>query len=164
MFDAALVAARQAALDRLTLLLNHVLADEPQALQRLAQHAGRTFDVEAADWPSLLPAPRPVRWAITRAGLLELTDESVSGTLRASVRTRDLARWLDALQPGVRPPIEIEGDSPLAPDLEWVMTHVRWDLAEDLARLIGDPPAHQLTRLASSGLQALRRFVGPEPR
>lgn len=161
MFDAASAAARQAALDRLTLLLNHVLATEPQAMRLLAPHAGRTIDAEAAGWPSFLPAPRSVRWVITRAGLLELAEASVaSDGLRARIRMGDLRRWLDALQPGARPPIEIEGASSLAGDFDWILTNVRWDIADDLARLIGDAPAHQLARMASSGVQALRRFVG----
>lgn len=161
MFDGPLDAFRRASLDRLTLLFNHLLAAEPQAMRRLAPHAGRTIDVEAADWPPLLPTPSAVRWSITRAGLLELSDASAAADgPRARVRMLELRRWLDALQPGTRPPIEVEGDSPLAADLDWVLTNVRWDVADDLARVVGDAPAHQLVRIADSGVQALRRLVG----
>ncbi|MCL5742231.1 MAG: hypothetical protein M1430_15610, partial [Betaproteobacteria bacterium] len=36
----------------------------------------------------------------------------------------------------------------------------RWDLEEDVARLIGDAPAHTLGKVARKAAQALRQFVG----
>src|SRR3989344_429854 len=38
--------------------------------------------------------------------------------------------------------------------------HVRWDVEEDLARVIGDAPAHTVAQVASRAAQALRQFVG----
>jgi len=38
--------------------------------------------------------------------------------------------------------------------------HLRWDIEDDLARLIGDAPAHQLARLGRQAAQVLHRFAG----
>ncbi len=48
----------------------------------------------------------------------------------------------------------------LAGDIQWLVDHVRWDVEEDLARVIGDAPAHAVASVASRAAEALRRFVG----
>ena len=60
-----------AALQRATLLANHVLSAEPAAMQRLATHSGKRLRVELTEWPALLPAPPVVLLQITPAGMLE---------------------------------------------------------------------------------------------
>ncbi|MDE2147682.1 MAG: hypothetical protein KGJ24_13425, partial [Burkholderiales bacterium] len=54
--------------ERLTLLLNHVLAAELLASARLAPHAGRGVGLTLAGWPALLPAPPRLAWRVTPAG------------------------------------------------------------------------------------------------
>ena len=121
-------------------------------------HAGADeFGVEAL-------APRDGddrRGGLAPAGLLELCDEQ---TERADLVLRlnesspfDLARRL--LQ-GDKPSVHIEGDVQLAAEVNWLIDHVRWEPEEDLARLMGDAPAHQLCRVARGAAQALRQFVG----
>ena len=48
----------------------------------------------------------------------------------------------------------------LAADINWVVDNVRWDLEDDLARVIGDAPARTLAAGAERAAAALRRFVG----
>ena len=57
MLDDITTALGRAALDRLTLLINHVLDGEPAATQRLRPHAGRSIEVVWQQWPALLPRP-----------------------------------------------------------------------------------------------------------
>jgi len=61
---------------------------------------------------------------------------------------------------GDKPAIRIEGDVQLAAEINWLVDHVRWDVEEDLARVVGDAPAHTVAQFASRGAQALRQFVG----
>jgi ubiquinone biosynthesis protein UbiJ len=61
---------------------------------------------------------------------------------------------------GDKPAIRNEGDVQLAAEINWLVDHVRWDVEEDLARLIGDAPAHQVAQVARRAAQALRQFVG----
>jgi len=60
-----------AAMERLTLVVNHVLASEPAASERLRGHAGRCIAFQLRDWPSVLPAPPALAFTVTPAGLLE---------------------------------------------------------------------------------------------
>jgi ubiquinone biosynthesis protein UbiJ len=64
-----------------------------------------------------------------------------------------------ALMQGDKPAVRIEGDVQLAAEVNWLVDHVRWDLEEDLARVMGDAPAHTLVQMARSMVQALAQFV-----
>ena len=60
---------------------------------------------------------------------------------------------------GDKPPIRIEGDVQLAAEVNWLIDHVRWDVEEDLSRIIGDAPAHMVMQNAKKVVDALRSFV-----
>jgi len=60
---------------------------------------------------------------------------------------------------GQRPPVQIEGDVQLAAEIAWLADHLRWDVEEDLARLMGDVPAHALADAARKLLAALRPLL-----
>ena len=60
---------------------------------------------------------------------------------------------------GEKPAIRIEGDVQLAAEVNWLIDHVRWDPEEDVARLMGDVPAHTLVQTAKRIVDALRSFV-----
>jgi ubiquinone biosynthesis protein UbiJ len=172
-FQSLLEPLGREALARTTLLLNHVLAAEPEATRRLQGQIGRSIALEWRQWPGFLPPPpRPV-WTITPAGLLDLTgdglppaepapaaDSTTAGeaTLTVSLGSQELLRWL-SLGAGGRPPMDIRGDAALAAEVSWLADHLRWDLEDDLARLIGDAPAHQLARLGRLFADTLRGFV-----
>jgi ubiquinone biosynthesis protein UbiJ len=44
--------------------------------------------------------------------------------------------------------------------VNWLVDNVRWDLEEDLSRVIGDVPAHALGEVARSMVEAVRKFAG----
>ena len=48
----------------------------------------------------------------------------------------------------------------LAADIHWLVDNVEWDVEEDLARIIGDTPAHMIGSAARKLAQGLRQFVG----
>lgn len=136
---------------RLVLLLNHVLQQEPAAMLRLKQHKGQRV---LARWQAY-----SLFLAITPAGLLDLAEAAARPDLSvvlADAPPLDIAR---RLMQGEKPSVHIEGDVQLAAELNWLADHVRWDLEEDLARLLGDVPAHLLAQAASSVLAVLRGFV-----
>ena len=66
---------------------------------------------------------------------------------------------MSALARGDKPKVRIEGDVQLAAEINWLIDHVRWDAEEDLARLVGDAPAHTLAQAARKAMEALRSFV-----
>ena len=100
--------------------------------------------------------------AFTPAGLVEFI------TPDASTKAADLVLRVNEPSPfelaktvlqGDKPAIRIEGDVQLAAEVNWLIDHVRWDPEEDVARLIGDAPAHTLVQTAKRIVDALRSFV-----
>lgn len=150
-----------AAMERITLLLNHVIAAEPVATERLRPHSGRSIQLQWTGWPGLLPAPPVVAFTITPAGLLEWCGEQAPAqpdlrvTIDASNPLRLVGQWLS----GERPKVGIEGDSALATDVSWLIDNLRWDIEDDVARIIGQAPAHELGRAASAVGAGLREAV-----
>jgi len=137
---------------RVVLFLNHVLMQEREAMDRLARQQGRVARVQ---WRGFFMALQ-----VTPAGLLDLAAPDAQPDLRLEVcDTSPLALAQGALR-GDKPAIRIEGDVQLAADINWLVDNVRWDAEEDLARLIGDAPAHALASVAGRIAGALRGFVG----
>ena len=140
---------------RTVLLLNHVLMQEPQAMERLARQKSR---VVLAQWRSFT-----FKVSITPAGLLDVaaTDADVDLTLEVT-ETSPFA-IAQTLMQGEKPAVQIAGDVQLAADVSWLAEHLRWDIEEDLARVLGDVPAHSLVQAAEAMVAALRKFVGRTP-
>ena len=67
MFSALQQLAASAFMERLTLWLNHVIAGEDAAVQRLRPHAGRLVRLELSGWPTLLPPLPEISFGITPA-------------------------------------------------------------------------------------------------
>jgi len=53
----------------------------------------------------------------------------------------------------------VQGDVMLAADINWLVDHVRWDIEEDLSRVIGDAMAHQSVAMAKRVFAALKGFL-----
>jgi ubiquinone biosynthesis protein UbiJ len=137
---------------RMVLLLNHVLQQEPEARQRLARQQGR---VALFQWRFVT-----MKLVATPAGLLDLAPEGAQPELTLTVTEESPLGLARAAFSGDKPAVRIEGDVQLAAEVNWLVDHVRWDVEEDLARVIGDVPAHTLAAGARRVAEALRRFTG----
>ncbi len=113
-------------------LANHVLDGAAWARERLARYAGRTLELRAPLLPSLTVT-------ITAQGRLE-----AGGTEPPSA-------FVD-----LGPRIRTSGEPQLAAELEALSRTLRWDVEEDLSRVLGDVVAH---RVAEAG-RAFRRWQG----
>lgn len=136
---------------RLVLLLNHVLMQEPEAQARLARKKGSVIQVRWSVFSlSLL---------LTPAGLVNVADAARSPDLVLSLEAQP--PWIVArhVLEGQRPPVQIEGDVQLAAELAWLSDNLRWDLEEDLARVLGDIPAHALADAGRKLLAALKPWL-----
>jgi ubiquinone biosynthesis protein UbiJ len=153
--------ASTAFMERSTLWLNHVIASETAAVQRLRPHAGRSIRLQPSGWPSLLPALPELSFTVTPAGLLEWSPTPVAAPdLELSLDASNPARSVAEGLAGRRPIVGIVGDSALAADVSWLIDNLRWDLQDDLARVIGDGPAHELARLGGRLASGLREALG----
>ncbi|MES2887137.1 MAG: SCP2 sterol-binding domain-containing protein [Pseudomonadota bacterium] len=151
-----------AAVPRLTLFLNHVLASEPAATAKLQPHAGRRllFDLQG---PTGWPALPPLVLRITPAGLFDSDLSDDDGSLADLQVRMDASKPLSLLKDGAagqRPPVDISGDAALAADVSWLFEHLRWDLEDDLAPWVGPVVAREAVRIGGFLATGLRQAVG----
>lgn len=146
---------------RLALLVNHVLAAEPVAAQRLRLHAGKRICLQLRDAPALMSwLPSALTATVTPAGLLEWQADGTDGAdLVATLDASNPAQALASAVAGQRPRVEVAGDAAFAADVSWLLDHLRWDVQDDLARLVGDGVALQLVRGGTAVADALRSLV-----
>ena len=137
---------------RLVLLLNHVLMQEPEAQARLLRQKGK---VVLAQWRSFA-----IKLQATPAGLLDLASGDVQSDLTLTLTLDSPFALVQAALRGEKPAVSIDGDVQLAAEVNWLVEHVRWDLEEDLSRIVGDAPAHAMGDAARRMASALRGFLG----
>jgi len=119
-------------------LLNRLLASEAWARARLAPFAGETVELRAPPLPAL-------RLHILAGGSVEAggTEPDLAMTLKPELLVA-LARGEEhALRS-----VDVQGDAKLAAEVLVLARHLRWDVEEDLSRVVGDVAAH---RLADAG-------------
>ena len=150
-----------AAIERLTLVANHVLASEPVATARLRVHAGRCMQLHLEGWPALLPALPTTAFRVTPAGLVEWcgADMPAEPDLHVRIDASNPARAMAQTLAGTRPTVEIAGDAAFATDLNWLFDNLRWDVQDDLARVVGPGPAREIGRIAGGVATALQKAV-----
>jgi ubiquinone biosynthesis accessory factor UbiJ len=140
---------------RIVLLLNHVLQQEKEAMTRLARQKGRVVHFQ---WRHF-----SLKWVATAAGLLDQADPEAQVDLTLVVTEGSPFALMQGLLQGQKPAVRIEGDVQLAAEVNWLFDHVRWDLEEDLARLVGDVPAHALGGAVRRTAEVLRQFSSRAP-
>ncbi len=140
---------------RLVLFLNHVLMQEKEAQDRLARKKGNVIHV---------------RWGlfgldllITPAGLLDRAAPAAKPDLLVTVAADSPMVVLQSVLASKPPPVKIEGDVQLAAELGWLAENLRWDVEEDLSRVVGDIPAHALGDMGRRVFEALKQFLAPRP-
>jgi ubiquinone biosynthesis accessory factor UbiJ len=138
---------------RLVLFLNHVLMQEPEAQARLARQQGRVVE---AHWRRF-----SMRVLTTPAGLLDLAPAAATPDLTLTLTEESPWQLAQAAGRGDKPSVRIAGDVQFAAEINWLVDHVRWDVEEDLSRVIGDAPAHALAGAARRMVEALRKFAPP---
>lgn len=138
--------------------LNGLLSREDWARERLSRHAGKTVRFALGRFVTGL--------AINSEGYANLADTVVVPDV---ILTVDPGKFpLLGLLPGqTRPDVvaatHIEGDAALARVVADLAENLRWDLADDLARLVGDIPATRLMaggRAVGEGIRAAASSLG----
>jgi ubiquinone biosynthesis protein UbiJ len=134
--------------------LNRLLRAQPWALERLAPFAGETVEVRAGPLPAL-------RLRIALGGTVEAADGEA--TLRMRIKP-ELVTALARGEEQALHAVEVEGNARLAAEIMVLARHLRWEVEEDLARVLGDVAAHRLASagraLAAWHLDALERLAG----
>ena len=140
---------------RLVLLLNHVLQQEKQAQDRLLRQKGRVVHV--------LWGLFAIDLIVTPAGLVDRAPPAAKPDLVLSLAAESPLVMLQSALQGKAPPLKIEGDVQLAAEVGWLAENLRWDVEEDLSRLIGDAPAHALADAGRRLVSGLKSFLAAGP-
>jgi ubiquinone biosynthesis protein UbiJ len=140
---------------KIVLLLNHVLMQEKEAQNRLLRKKGSVVHVR---WGAF-----GLDLLITPAGLLDRALPGAKPDLLLAVTAESPDVVMQSVLAGKAPPVKIEGDVQLAAEIGWLADNLRWDVEEDLSRIIGDVPAHTLAGLARQAITGLRQFLAQAP-
>ena len=115
--------------------INHVLRQNTWALERLRAHAGQSVRIDHF--------PFITHVLITPSG--EVDSAPAGTTANVTIRiTPGLGLRLAARDPSVWNDIPVEGEAALAASLQHVARNLRWDVEEDLSKVMGDIAAHRV--------------------
>ena len=101
-----------------------------------------------------------IQLIVTPAGLFDLGQAGQSADLHLNITEPSAGALAQAALRGDKPAVRIEGDVQLAAEVNWLVDHVRWDLEEDLARLLGDAPAHLVAGVARRVVEGVAAVAG----
>jgi ubiquinone biosynthesis protein UbiJ len=136
---------------------NHLLAQAGWARGRLMAHAGRTARLD------LEPLVR-IDCAVSEDGHLASWAGEDAPDVILRLPLASMPRGLAEGPEGLMREVRVEGNAEFADALGFVFRHLRWDVEEDLSRLIGDIAAHRLVdagrRFGVEGRDALERASG----
>ena len=121
-------------------------------MRRLARHKTKRLQVDGGGVG--------VCWEISGVGLFMRADTTrdIEPDLRVAVIETQWAALLKTVASGAQPEVKIFGDVLLAAEIGWIRDHVRWDIEADVARVIGDVPAVNLTRIVKGVIAAVQQF------
>jgi ubiquinone biosynthesis protein UbiJ len=140
----------------LTGALNHLLDAEPWARERLAPFAGEMLEIRAS------PLPR-LRFTIATDGRLGAGLPAAEPSLVVTIRPEALAAAVKGEDHLLRS-MDVVGNAKLAGEVMFLVRHLRWDVEEEVAKIVGDVAAHRLVGLARDAAawhaDAARRIAG----
>lgn len=136
-------------LDALPAAINHMLAAEPWARAQLAPHVNKTLHVSVQPFTiKLAVAPDGT---VARATGTTVADTVV--TLPYSAIARMVAGGSDAVMRDMR----LEGDAEFAQAVSLLAKNLRWDVEEDLSKVVGDGASHRIVSAARKTSAEIKR-------
>ena len=119
-------------------LLNRLLGAQPWARERLAPFAGETLELRAPPLPAL-------RLAVEEGGTVKAA--SAEPSLTMTLKPELLGALARGEEHALRA-VDVQGNGRLAAEVLVLARHLRWDVEEDLSRVLGDVVAHRLAGAA----------------
>lgn len=126
-------------------VINHLLRNADWARARLEPFAGCGVRFE-------IP-PASAAFTVGTDGCLLPSGSRTDAVTVVRLTASALARLVWLHEDPARQEVQVEGDTAFASALTGVLSGLRWDVEEDLSRIVGDVAAHRLTQ-AGAGLLA----------
>lgn len=119
--------------------INRLTGDAPLARERLARFAGRTVAFRFGPLPVALTVQTTGEVLPAIEGAARDLEMSASPFLLPRLAARDESAFRD---------VEMRGDAEFAGEIAFLAKHLRWDVEEDLSRIVGDAAAHRAVSAA----------------
>ena len=116
--------------------INHLLAEEQWAREKLAPFAGKRVRVTAPGLPDLA-------FTVSADGMIESTKGDGEPDLTVALSPAALPKLMQRDE-SVLQTVSFTGDAELASALQFLFRHLRWEVEEDLSRVVGDVAAHRI--------------------
>lgn len=130
---------------------NHLLAQSGWARTRLQPHAGKRATLELS--------PLAVSFSVSADGHLASCSSDSEPDVMLQVPLAESARIIGGGMEALMSQVRITGNADFADALGFVFRHLRWDLEEDLSRVVGDIAAHRLVDTGVALGRAHKRMV-----
>lgn len=121
--------------------LNHVLAQNGWARERLSRFAGQCVEFRAPPLVNL-------KFAIQESGSVQAAAAAVEPALTASVKAAALPLLLARNEAALKD-VEFSGEAELEQCVRFLLLNLKWDVEEDLSKIFGDALAHRMTAAAN---------------
>ncbi len=122
--------------------LNHLLAQQPWAAERLKAFAGRCVEFRCPPFPDL-------RLSVMDTGFLDEARRDAASALVVKLKPGVLP-FLLARDEAALKQVEIEGSAELASTVQHLFRSLSWDIEEDLSKFVGDVVAHRVVSQAKA--------------
>ena len=127
--------------------LNHLLAQESWARAKLLPHGGKVARFEIG--------PITLRLQVTADGMLAAAMASDPVAVTIHIRAADLPLIVQNRERAFSY-VSIDGDADFASTISQVGQSLRWDVADDLSRLVGDIAAQRMVTGATATFETVR--------
>ena len=127
--------------------INHLLAQEPWAQQKLLAHRGKTAAIDVG--------VLVLRLRVAADGSLEAADDAVASDVTIRIKLSDLP-LIAANTERAFSYVKIEGDADFANAISQLSQNLRWDVAHDLSKLVGEIAAQRMVSGTGSLLASVR--------
>lgn len=120
-------------------VINHLLAQSPKDLQKLAQHRGKI---------ALIDAGIAIRLQVDDLGYVINAEEGLPAQVTIKIKPANIPLVLGNMEQATSY-VTIEGDADFANVISQLTQNLRWDAEDDLSKIVGDLPAVKIV----SGVQ-----------
>jgi ubiquinone biosynthesis protein UbiJ len=127
--------------------INHLLAQEPWARDKLGAHAGKVACIDAG----LVM----IRLQVRADGMLESADATMPANVTIRIKPADMPLIMQNRERAFSY-VKLEGDADFANTISQVSQSLRWEAEEDLSKWVGDIAAMRMVAGAKSAVQSIR--------
>lgn len=136
-------------LDALPAAVNHLLAAEPWARAQLVPHVNKTLHV--------VVAPFTVRLAVAPDGSVARSTAEAPADTTITLPYSAIPGLLTGGGDAVLRDLRLDGDAEFAQAVSMLVKNLRWDVEEDLSKVVGDVASHRVVGAARRASGEVRR-------